>query len=213
MPSHSPETPRQIEETTRLKPEEWLGPRNTRTLIHIYRNSMLDVVREALGRKEPLLATMGGFCLFKTFTDDSEFSILITNNSQICGDRNTVVSVNKLRQPTYDEPVFPNGRVLELTDLTIPDQTKWLKATGETIYRGQHEHTWGVPSFTTLLYRRNETLELYGNLVNNFFVPQPASNMQEVGEFAESLWSVQSALALCTEMNLCEDITSISFQP
>jgi hypothetical protein len=209
MSLNSPESPKQIE-TTRLKPEEWLDPKNTRTIIHINRNTLLDVTRKELAKREPTLAMMGGFCLFRTYTEDSELSVMLTNNNRISGARSTVVSINKLRSPEADEPGFPNGRVLDLLDVAVPITSRWLNTGRQTLYRGQHEHAWSVPKNATLHQPRNGHLALIGNLQDGDFKPLPARNMAEVEEDADALWQVYSALSYCDEVSLCEDITSIT---
>lgn len=210
MPGNIPETPKQTQEADCFEPQEWLGQKNSRAIIHIGRDIMLGNVREILRKKEPTMAALGGFCLFRTYIDESEIGILITNNSKISGPRSTVVSINKLRSPEPHERGFPDGRALEMLDVSIPHTSRWLNTSRGTMFRGQHDSSWTRPKTGTLLQPRNGNLDLYGNLANGNFTPAPARDTQEVGEDAEALWSVYSALVLCNEVTLCDDITSMS---
>lgn len=204
------ETPGQFDTSQEFCAEEWLGPKNTRSIFHIDRKIILEAVREQLAQKEPLIASLGGFGFFKAYEADSESSVLITNHTRIAGARNTVIAVNRLRCPTSDEPEFPDGRVLDLLDVSVPSRSRWLNTAHETIYRGHHEHTWSKPLHATLLQARNDHLNLIGNLESGDFLPLPARDMHEVGEDATALWGIYNALSYCNEVSLCEGVRTIS---
>lgn len=210
MSASPSETPGQFDTPKELRIEDWLGPRNTRTLFHLNRKVILEAVREMLAQKEPLIATLGGFGLFRTYADSSEYTILIANHSLVAGERNTVVSINQRRQPWHTEPVFPDGKVMELLDVNVPSRSRWLNTAHETMFRGHHEHAWPKPEYGTVLHARNDRLDLVGNLSEGKFLPVPARDMWEVEEDATALWGVYNALSFCNEVSLCEGIRNIS---
>lgn len=210
MSASPSETPGQFDTPQELCAEDWLGARNTRALIHLDRKVILEAVRDQLAHKEPLIASLGGFGLFRAYADSSEYTILIANHSLVAGERNTVISVNHRRQPAHAEPVFPDGRVMELLDVNVPSRSRWLNTARETMFRGHHEHAWPQPENATMLQARNDKLDLVGNLADGGFLPVPARDMWEVEEDATALWGVYSALSFCNEVSLCEGIRTIS---
>lgn len=210
MSASPSETPGQFDTPQELCAEDWLGLKNTRTLFHLDRKVILEAVRDKLAQKEPLIAALGGFGLFRAYADSSEYTILIANHSLVAGELNTVISVNQRRQPADTEPVFPDGKVLELLDVNVPSRSRWLNTAHETMFRGHHEHAWPKPEYATMLQARNDKLDLFGNLAEGKFLPVPARDMWEVGEDATALWGVYNALSFCNEISLCEGITTIS---
>lgn len=182
--------------------EDWIAPKDKRDAVHIGRKVLLATVRRQINNLTPLLASRGGVCFFQQYANDSEYKILLTNLFAVAGEKNTVISINRERPALESEPHFPDGRTVQLLDMSVPAAGKWLNSSWETLYRSHHSKSWGSPRCATLLYPRNDTLQLLGNLCAGDFTPVPASNLAEVQEDMDCLWNLSGALALCSEDTL-----------
>jgi len=205
--------PNGMSDVHELDPLVWLGPKNARTIIHIGRSGLLAEIRSTLEFHEPQLAINGGLAYYETYGEDaSHYGVLLATHPDIATPDATVISINKTRQPDPDEPFFPDGRVLELTDLTFHNNGgKWMNFGWQTLYRGHRDHAWDLPTYATLLAPWFDKLRLFGNLSNGGdFLPTPANDLQEVEDDAEILWTVYEALRLCNASSLNENITSIA---
>lgn len=167
----------------------------------------------------------GGVCFYTTYGENaSQYSVLVTTHPDVtlaghpnevspCKVGNTVVIVNKTRQPKPYEPCFPDGLVLETLDMIIPRRTRWLNNSWETFYRGHYDHAPRQTAATTYLQPGNDgVLRLHGNIGKNF-QPQPAADTEEVESDAEALWRAWSALLLCGPAALEEGITALQVVP
>ena len=192
-----------------FEPASWLGSRNTRDIFRVMRNTALSATREQLENIRPMLAACGGLCVFHTFADEAEYRILVTNRKEVTDPRNIVVSVNCERTPDANEPYFPDGRIMDLSDIVVPPTGKWLNTSYSTLSRRHHDKRWDSPDSGTILYIRNTSVTLYGHLHYGDFNPGPARDMQEVGEDAAALWSTCLALQHCTPTNLEEHVKTI----
>ncbi len=204
-------TPSEWQAYEAVRPQEWMDPDATRAAIHAGRDVLLESVRTILDTLEPQLACNGGVCFYKTFGPDADkYSVLLTDNTELAGPDSTIIAVNVMRQPLPDEPVFPNGKVMELTDLTLAERNRWLNASRETLYRGFGDSGWQIPELATLLVPKQDSVKLVGSHIGNpEFYPAAARNLQDVAQDAEALWNAWSALRLCGLVALEENITTI----
>ncbi len=188
--------------------EDWLIPKNVRDIIHVGRDLLLNEVRLKLQILQPTLAAQGGFAFYRTYANDAEYQILVNNQTEIAGEHSTVIVTNKISSPEPGDPHFPDGRTMHLTDLVIPDKSRWANFAWESFYKHQMTHAWPAPIFATLLEPKANSVRLVGNLKDpDDFRPQPALDRQEVSDVSDVLWDTLGALALCSPVSLDENVT------
>lgn len=192
-----------------FRPEDWLTGSNYRDIVHIDRDTILSAVRSRLESLIPQLIINGGVCFYRSYADDAEYSVLVTDHYSVAEPGSTVVSVNKIRAPFHTEPHFPNGRVIELLDLILPATTRWQNNSAETMYRHPNDRSWNIPKYSTLLRPKFNTLQVIGNLAQKNFKPSPPPNMRAVVTDATTLWEAHRALTYCSSSTLEPAITEI----
>lgn len=200
-------TPPGTPEIEQFCAEDWLGTDNEKLLVYAYRNELLKHNRAMLRRLEPQLAVNGGISYYETYAYEAQHRILITNNFKIAGDHATVISINSIRDPLPDEPVYPHGHVMELMDISLHPKNKSMNSGTEVLYQEEGVHSWHTPRHTTVLIAQTNGLRLFGNLAKGDFVPTPAYCFEDVESDSESLSILSRVLPLCTPAALREDIT------
>ncbi len=190
----------------KFDPAEWIGLQNTRAIIRAERSVMLERLRLQLRNIDPLLEQQDGVCLFKKCLDEIVYQVLICNS---LAPGSTVFCVNRIREAPDTEGGSVNDGIIEMTDVTLPQQGKLLAF--ETDVLGAQEVVSRAPEVATFLIHQGEEVFLHGALAGSPLEPIPAETPADV-QLNGFVYAVLSqVLRVCNPETLVRQVRSTNF--